>query len=404
MQSYLLIAMLLTAFCMVANRLSRTVLTAPMLFLASGAVFAILGMVPEAGTEEALHIVAEVALIVLLFLDAAQIDQMAIRKRHVWPVRMLLIGLPLMFVFGLLAGLAILPGMSLAMLALIAAILMPTDAALGQPVLANKDVPERTRRALTIESGLNDGFALPVVLMMAAFAATDGMAPDQGWFAFTLAQLTLGPLAGLIIGCLGGVVLIWAKDNHATAEVYEGIGALALAATAYLAAISIGGNGFIAAFVAGLGFGAMVKGRCAFVYEFTESEGQLLSWTAFFLLGATLVPEAIGHLTIEMALLILVSLIILRPAAIWLSLMGTDAPPKTRIFFGWFGPRGLATALFALLVAEQLEHEAAEMLVSIAINAVWISAVLHGITAAPWAAWYANSFQTDTQLQQGSKS
>ena len=171
----------------------------------------------------------------------------------------------------------------------------------------------------------------------------------------------------------------------------RGIGALALAASAYLAATLVGGNGFIAAFTAGLGFGAVVRGRCAFVYEFTEGEGQLLSWAAFFLLGAVLVPEAAAHLTWETALLILGSLFLVRPVAIWLSLVGTDAPPATRLFFGWFGPRGLATALFALLVIEQLEHGLGEKVLHIAINAVWISAVLHGLSAAYGAKLYANA-------------
>jgi len=141
--------------------------------------------------------------------------------------------------------------------------------------------------------------------------------------------------------------------------------------------------------VAGLAFGAIVKDACKFVYEFTESEGQLLTWTAFFLLGAALVPDAISHLTLPMFGLILVSLFIIRPLAIWISLLGTDARPLTRLFFGWFGPRGLATALFALLVLEQLPHNLGDDIIHLATNAVWISALLHGVTAAPGARWYA---------------
>ena len=180
-----------------------------------------------------------------------------------------------------------------------------------------------------------------------------------------------------------------AKAAGSTSETYEGVGALALAGSAYLGAVLIGGNGFIAAFVAGLAFGAVVKGACKFVYEFTESEGQLLTWAAFFLLGVVLVPDAIAHLTMPMLVLILLSLFIIRPAAIWLSLLGTDARPLTKLFFGWFGPRGLATALFALLVMEQLPHALGESIIHLAINAVWISALLHGVTAAPGARWYA---------------
>ncbi|WP_224814147.1 sodium:proton antiporter [Hasllibacter sp. MH4015] len=386
---YLIIAMFLMAFCMVANRLSRTILTAPMVFLGFGLLVAQLGMVPEAGSEAALHIVAEVALIVLLFLDAAQIDQRALLRRRVWPVRMLAIGLPLGFLLGTALGLILLPGWPLAVVALVAAILVPTDAALGQAVVTNPDIPERPRRALTVESGLNDGLALPLVLMMAAVAAPAADAPATGWALFALGQIVLGPLVGFAVGWVGGKVLLWAKRTAATAAVFEGIGALALAATAYLAATQVGGNGFISAFAAGLGFGAVVRGQCAFVYEFTESEGQLLSWTAFFLLGAVLMPDALAHLSWANLALILGSLLLVRPLAIWISLLGTDAAPATRVFFGWFGPRGLATALFALLVVDQLDHDIAEDVLHIAINAVWISALLHGVTALPGAKWYA---------------
>jgi len=390
---YLTIAAFLTTYCMVANRLATTVITAPMVFLGFGALVAQGGMPPEAGTEATLHVVAEVALIVLLFLDAAQIDQAALVKRRVWPARMLAIGLPLVFLFGVGLGWLLLPGWPLAAIALVAAILMPTDAALGQPVVSNRDIPERPRRALTVESGLNDGLALPMVLLAASFAAPAASAPSEGWVLFGLKQITLGPLVGVALGLVGGWVLLWAKRTKATADVYEGIGALALAAASYLAVTQVGGNGFIAAFSAGLGFGAVVRGQCAFVYEFTEGEGQLLSWAAFLLLGAVLVPEAVAHLSWETAAVILISLVVVRPLAIWISLIGTDASPSTRLFFGWVGPRGLATALFALLVVEQLDHGLGEQVLHLAVNAVWISAVLHGLTAAPGAKWYARRLQ-----------
>lgn len=389
MTAYLALAIFLMAFCLVAKKLSSTVLTAPMIFLGFGVLASLGGFVPEHGSEATLHIVAEVTLIILLFLDAAQIDIVALKDRHVWPVRMLLIGLPLGFLIGTAVGWILLPGWPIAAVALVAAILVPTDAALGQPVVSNPAVPERPRRAITVESGLNDGLALPLILMMAALAAPKGMAPDEGWIVFGLLQITLGPLIGLAVGYLGGQGLLLAKRVKSTSATFEGIAALALAVTAYLSATLVGGNGFISAFSAGLGFAIIVRGQCSFVYEFTESEGQLLSWTAFFLLGAIMVPDAVAHLTLPMLLVILVSLFVVRPLAIWLSLTGTDAAPATKLFFGWFGPRGLATALFALLVAKQLDHKTAEQVVHLAINAVWISALLHGITAAPGARWYA---------------
>lgn len=270
-----------------------------------------------------------------------------------------------------------------------ASILAPTDAALGQAVVTNPVVPERPREALAVESGLNDGLALPAVLLFASLTAGEMSRDESDWLVFGLKQLTLGPLVGAAMGFAGGAILLRAKDMKLTSTIYEGVGALALAGAAYLAATAVGGNGFISAFIAGLCFGDRLKGQCKFVYEFTASEGQLITWSAFLLIGLTLVPEALDELTITSLAIILLSLFVVRPVAIWLSLIGTDASADTRIFFGWFGPRGLATALFALLVVGRTAHELAQPILMLAVNAVWISALLHGLSAAPGARWYA---------------
>lgn len=377
------------AYSMVAKRLSTTILTAPMLFLGFGYLLAQTGWMPSHGADEALHLVAEVTLIILLFLDAAQTDLKALRSRHIWPFRMLLLGLPLAVIIGSAWALLFLPGWPLAAIVLVAAIMAPTDAALGQSVVTNPLVPERVRRALTVESGLNDGLALPFILLCASLTANMVESDATNWLLFGAKQLVLGPAAGAVMGMIGGRVLLWAKDNDMTSDTYEGVGAMALAICAYLGADMIGGNGFIAAFVAGLCFGDLVEKRCKFIFEFTESEGQGLTWMAFLLIGLVLVPPALQHLDIKMLGLILGSLLIVRPLAIWLSLIRTDARPVTRLFFGWFGPRGLATALFALIVVEKISGDFGETILHIAVNTVWISALLHGITAAPAARAYS---------------
>lgn len=385
----LILTIFTLAFAMVAKRLSSTVVTAPMVFLAVGGLVSLTDVLPHQEADKLLHIVAEVALVVLLFLDAAKMNLTALRDRHVWPVRMLVIGLPLTIVLGTLAAFPFLPGWPLVAVALVASILAPTDAALGQAVVTNPVVPERVRRALTVESGLNDGLALLAVLLFASLAAEAMDGEQTNWLIFGAKQLLLGPVVGIVAGLTGGKLLLLANERNLTAETFEGIAALALAGTAYLGATQIGGNGFIAAFVAGLCFGSVVKGACQFVYEFTEGEGQLLTWSAFLLMGLVLVPDALRHLTLSSLAIILLSLFVVRPVAIWLSLLGTDASPVTRLFFGWFGPRGLATALFALLILEQVAHDLAEPVLALAVNAVWISALLHGLSAAPAAKWYA---------------
>ncbi len=376
------------AFTLIGRRVSSSIITAPMLFLGLGYLLVSLGVFDSEAAEGSLHLVAEVTLIILLFLDASQIDLRLLKERHIWPQRMLTIGLPLAILIGTFVAWLFLPGWPLVALALIASLLAPTDAALGQSVVSNKLVPDRVRRGLTVESGLNDGLALPIILLFASLTGEVMDAESRNWVLFGAGQLILGPIAGILIGGCGASAMLFANRRGWTSDVFEGIAALTLAGTAYLLATEIGGNGFIAAFVAGLTLGNIIKGRCRFLFEFTESEGQLLMWAAFFLLGVALLPEALERLTPVIFGLILISLFIVRPVAIWISLIGTDAAPATRLFFGWFGPRGLATALFALLILPQIGGEYAETILAIAINAVWISALLHGISAAPLGRLY----------------
>jgi len=375
------------AYAMVAKRLSKTPVTAPMVFLLVGVLMAHFNLMRLHEAEHILHLIAEVTLIVLLFLDAAKIDVKTLIHSRIWPLRMLLIGLPLSVLFGTLLASLIFPDYSIALMALIAAIMAPTDAALGQAVVTNEQVPQDERQSLTVESGLNDGMALPIILILASMVLRPEEPHDTttNWYQFTLLQLALGPVVGATLGLVGAKAFLYAEARELTEPIYEGVAVLALAGASFVMAGLLGGNGFISAFLAGLAFGVFVKGHCRFIYEFTESEGQMLVWAAFLFIGLTLLPEALQHLDLKTGLYILGSLFVVRPLAIYLSLLGTNAKSVTRLFFGWFGPRGLATALFALLVTKDLQGDYAQAVLTVAINAVWISAVLHGITAN-WAA------------------
>nr|WP_284219080.1 cation:proton antiporter [Agaribacter marinus] len=389
------IGILILLFCvsgytMLAKRLSSSIVTAPMVFIAVGVTLHYLGLLKVDDSEEILHLIAEIALIVLLFLDASQINLKHLLKQNAWPLRMLLIGLPLCIAIGTLVGLLFFPDWPWAMVALVAAVMSPTDAALGEAVISNKAVPENERQCLTVESGLNDGLALPIILFFASVLAMTSSPENDTlrWLAFGASQVAIGVAVGLIMGWSSGRFFILAEARKMTSNIYEGIGVLALTGTSYLMAAILGGNGFISAFIAGLAFGNMVKGHCRFIYQFTESEGQILVWSAFTIIGLGLLPEAIEHISWPVAAYILVSLLIVRPLAIYISLLGTKTTLYTRLFLGWFGPRGLATALFALIVAKDILNDYGHSLLVVAINAVWISTLLHGITAAPAANWY----------------
>lgn len=378
------------AYAVIAGRLAEGIVTGPMIFLGLGLAIHASGLATLSGAQSALHILAEITLVIVLFADAAMIDGKALRRRIVWPERMLALGLPLAILFGFLAGLALLPGWPIWEVALLAAILAPTDAALGQAVVTNKAVPERVREALTVESGVNDGLALPAVLMFGCIAV--GGVHDNiqtNWLIFALQQIGLGAAAGVAVGVLGAKVMDWAARRGLSTGPSGGVAVLALAGLSYLTAVEVGGNGFLAAFAGGLAFRAALKERAEFLFEFMESEGQILILGTFLLIGVSVAPQALAHIEPAWIVLILISLFLVRPAAIWISLLRTDAPPLTRGFMGWFGPRGLATALFALLVISDFDRlTRGEEILSIAVLAVLLSAVLHGVSAAPAARWF----------------
>lgn len=393
----LIVALAALGFALLARPIARSIVTGPMVFLALGFAIDRTGGVAIVEAEHILHVLAEITLVLVLFSDAATIDFAKVRRHHVWSGRMLLIAIPLAIVFGFAIAYLLLPDWPVWEVALLAAILAPTDAALGQAVVTNQAVPERIRHTLAVESGLNDGLTLPVVLFFASLAVggahVDGHA---NWLLFAAQQIGLGTLIGVSAGALGAVLLSRAAAARTTDDAFEGIAVLAIVTASYFLAHLLGGNEFLAAFTGGLAFGAVMRGRCGFVFEFMDSEGQLLVLGTFLLLGATLVPAALQAVEPAWVLLILLSLFVVRPLAVWLSLIGTDAGPVTRLFLGWFGPRGLATALFALLVLSEYDLlQRGDALLDVAILAVVLSALLHGVTAAPAARWIARRNRDD---------
>ena len=386
---FAIIAAGVIAFALVSRRLQGTIITAPMVFAAFGLAIggAGLGWADLDFGHGFVHGLAEVTLILVLFSDAARIDLRQVRRDHGLPVRMLLIGMPLAIAAGTAAALVLPLGLGVWEAALLAAVLVPTDAALGQSVVSSPLVPARIRQALNIESGLNDGIALPVVLLFACLAGAAGAA-EQDWLLFGAKQILLGPLAGIAVGGVGA----WLIDRAAKAgwigESFEGPAILGVALLAFSGAENIGGNGFIAAFVAGLVFGNRVRGRCAFVFAFAEAEGQFLTLLTFMVFGAAMLPEALGHLQLGVILYAVLSLAAIRPVAVAISLIGAGVRAPSIAFLGWFGPRGLASILFALLILEQIETPAADRILVVTIVTVALSILAHGVTAAPAARRY----------------
>ena len=387
----LAITLPLVAYGLVSRKIEGSILTGPILFSLFGLIAgpAAFGLIPLQISNEALHLLAEITLILVLFSDAANIDLAQLRRDHDLPVRMLLVGMPLTIILGAVAALLLFDDFELWEAALLAAILAPTDAALGQAVVSNRIVPVRIRQALNVESGLNDGIALPFILIFAAFASAMQADTDTGmWLLFGAKQVILGPLTGIAIGYVGAKLVASCYSKRWMSESAEGMIALGLAFGAFALAEAVHGNGFIAAFVAGLTFGNTLKQKCQYLYEFAESEGQILILLTFMAFGAAMVPQAMGAVTITHLLFGILALTVLRMLPIYLSLIGTGVKPVTSAFLGWFGPRGLASILFVLLILEEAELANESKIFAIVIITVALSVALHGMTAGPAARWY----------------
>ncbi len=389
--SFTIIAVGVILFTLVSRRLEGSVVTPPMLFAGFGLLIGdgILGLVDLNFDRAFIHGLAELTLVLVLFSDAARIDLRLLRREHDLPIRLLLIGMPLTIGLGMLIALWLPLGLSVWEAALLAAILAPTDAALGQAVVSDPQVPVRIRQALNVESGLNDGVALPLVLLFASFAgATHGVAGHPNWLLFGAMQVILGPLAGILIGGLGAWLLDRAVKQEWVEEAYEGAAVLGIALLAYSGAELIGGNGFIAAFVSGLVFGNRVRGRCHFVFQFAEAEGSLLVLLTFLIFGAALLPQSFSDVDWIILLYAVLSLTVIRMLPVALALWGSGVHGITVAFLGWFGPRGLASLLFALFVLEAIPTAAAQRILVITISTVTLSILAHGLTAAPLARRY----------------
>ncbi|MEV6784695.1 cation:proton antiporter [Streptomyces sp. NPDC051098] len=385
-----LVLLLLFLWGLISRRSARVELTAPAVFVLVGLVLATcLGSMDLNLSHETVKAVAEICLTWILFTDAARLSFPVLRPDLGLYVRLLLIGLPLCIGLGTLLATGLLPGVSGWAALFVGAALAPTDAALGASMMTNPVVPERVRRLINVESGLNDGIATPVVVMaLAGTAAATGEGHGGG---AAIQELAVGLAYGAVLGLVGGWLMRTALRKGWAAEEFAGPAVLALALLSYLSAIAIGGNGFVAAFVAGLAFGTAHGGAPKWQLEFTEQSGTVLSLLVWLLFGAVLVPAAFPHMTWQSALYAVLSLTVVRMVPVALSLLGTRMDRATVLFIGWFGPRGLATIIFSLLALEGLAPSVSQKVLPVLVLTVLLSVLAHGLSAGPLARRYAAS-------------
>ncbi|HMN99710.1 MAG TPA: cation:proton antiporter [Miltoncostaeaceae bacterium] len=378
-----------------ARRLDRLSVTSAIVFTAAGLALGTEGLdilpLSLSLDAETTKLLAESALVVLLFADASTVDARAAGGDAALVGRLLGIGLPLAVGIGALLAAPLLPELSWAACALLAAMLAPTDAALGLSMFRNRAVPARVRRVLNVESGLNDGVATPVVFFAIAVVVDEASATSTADAASAIAEaardLALGVGVGAAVGAAGGLLLLRARARGWTTPESEEIGILALAALTYTAALAAGANGFVAAFAGGLALGAVTRRALRERTGVTDDVGQVLALLVWTLFGSLLVgpvlADGIDWAAIAYAVL---SLTVVRMVAVALALAGTGFRWQTVALMGWFGPRGLASGVFLLIVVIELEGIAPDVAETIAVTGTWtilLSVLLHGLTAGP---------------------
>ena len=397
MEEFLLLIGLVTfGFALVSNQVSRSLITPPMIFTAIGVVISLFfsGILSEFDAKAVLEIVAELTLVIVLFTDASRIRLRLLARQYRIPLRLLGVGLPLTILLGAVVAKLIVPEFSIWEAALLAAILAPTDAALGQAVVSSPSIPLRIRQTLNVESGLNDGIVLPMVMLFAGLASINPESGESSWLVYWTLQVTLGPLVGIVVGLGGGYLLKIGRQANWLDENFQKLSGVALALIAWTGALQVGGNGFIAAFVAGMSVSVYSDCIGEAMRDFGEAEGQLLSLTTFLLYGATLVVPAFEGFTVACLIYAALSLTVIRVLPVFVSLLGIGLKKPTFWFIGWFGPRGLASLLFALLVVGEFELPHGETILSFVAATVLMSMLAHGFTAIPGAAMYARKLQS----------
>ena len=396
-------------YSLAASRLERAWISAPLFFVATGIVMgpAVLGLVVPGAESGTVLRLTELTLAILLFADAATVRPRALREDVALPGRLLAIGLPLTMALGTVLAASIL-GVPWPVAALVATILAPTDAALGLAVVTDRVVPVRMRRALNVESGLNDGIATPFVTLFLTIVATEEAVRSGSWAVNAGVELGLAVVAAVVVGGGGGLAFAIARARGWTNAISEELGVLALALLSYTGAVAIGGNGFVAAFAGGLLFAAVSSARddqpgdameadTRDAVEFTETVGMFASFVVWVIFGALFVGPVLTHAPPPHAIVYAaLSLTLIRMLPVAIALAGTHLRRDTVAFIGWFGPRGLASVVFSLIAVEELSATpVATPLLEVVTLTILGSVVLHGATARPLAARYGRRVRAD---------
>ena len=391
-----IVALTLLGVAAVSRRLTGTPVTPAMVFVGVGLLVGpeVLGGIDLESSSGTVRTLAEATLALVLFCDASRINLGQLRAQVDVPLRLLGIGLPLTIALGAAGAAVVFDQLSFAEAVILAIVLAPTDAALGQAVVTEPRIPGRIRQGLNVESGLNDGICVP--LLFAAVAVADVESEISGGRSaatLLLEEIGYGVVGGVVGGLVVAAIVIYAGRRELIADSWRQVIPAAGAALAYGTAAALGGSGFIAAFVAGMTFRLALGRDPEHLNELSEQVGSVLNGVTFVFFGAILLGPALGELSWELALYAVLSLTLVRMLPVAIAMLGSHARPPTLAFLGWFGPRGLASIVFAVIVVEEsnLPHE--HLIVLAIYLTVGLSVLAHGLSAAPLAGRYARWYE-----------
>jgi sodium/hydrogen antiporter len=345
-------------------------------------------------TGDLLRVIAEVALTFILFADASRIDLGALRRDYPVPARLLGIGLPLTIVAGALVARLVWPDLPWIEAAVLAVILAPTDAALGQAVVTDRRLPQRISQGLNVESGLNDGICVPLLLILLALAGTDeGHLTGGDAVRIVVEEIGFGVVGGVIAALIGVAVIHWGTTKASMSTKWAARAGLATAALCYGIAAPLGGSGFIAAFVGGLVVAAFRSRLGEGWSTLIDGSGGLFDALTLFAFGAVVFGPMLGELDWRAVLYAVLSLTVIRMVPVAVSLVRSHAQWPTIGFVGWFGPRGLASIVFVVLMIDEGQLEHARPIALVCATTIALSVYAHGMTAGPlterYSRWHA---------------
>jgi NhaP-type Na+/H+ or K+/H+ antiporter len=375
----------------VAGAVERTWVSGAIIFTAFGLLIGPVGLdlISFKVDREAIRTLAELTLALVLFTDAAGADMGVLKKTEALPTRLLLIGLPLTILLGFGVAALLFKDLPLFEVALLATMLAPTDAALGKAVVTNETVPNPVRQGLNVESGLNDGICVPILFLFLALATgkVDEGGPWQLAMKLVIEEIGIGLAVGLLLTVLAVSLLKLAKRRNWLSEIWIQIPIDALAVACFATAQFIGGSGFIAAFSGGLLFGAMAKEYREDFLRAAEGTGDVMALVTWVIFGAAVVSKAMGNFSWVVVLYSILSLTLIRMLPVFFSLTGLRVNTEGKLFIGWFGPRGLASIVFAVIVLNANLPNGGTLAMTVVCTVI-LSIILHGVSANLWARGY----------------